>query len=80
MSIKYWKYLQIYANIVWVCEREDTGNKLIKFAKYNGLRLDAVYQIIRKKNKKMLTVSYHTIEAEYDIKPHKINSPLKLKS
>lgn len=57
MSIKYWRLLQSYANIVWVCHKESTMKRLAKFAKNNKLRLDAVYEIVQSKRERRLMYS-----------------------
>ena len=66
--IKYWRYLQAHANIAWVCEKEATVRKLVKFSKANNLRLDSVYLLLaNNKTIKVPSVSYNLIEAEYGL-------------
>ena len=48
----------------------------MKYSRNNGLRLDGVYHIVKKKTKKMLTVNYNLIESDFNIKTTKIGSPL----
>lgn len=73
---KVWKTLQAHASIVWVCQREATAKKLQRFSKANSLRLDAVYLLLPRRNRRVLTVSYHPIEVDFGIRFHKSNSPL----
>lgn len=79
LAAKFWKVLQSYAAIVWLCEREGTAKKLMKFCKANGLRFDAAYLIIPRKGRRSLTVSYQLIENDFAIRFHKSSSPLLIK-
>lgn len=67
-AVRHWKMLQNYSNIAWICRKEDTVKKIVKFSKINNLRLDAVYLIVPKKNKILLTVGYTPIENDFGIK------------
>lgn len=78
-AVKFWKHLQSYSHMVWICKSENSCKKLLKFSSTNNLRLDSVYQVQPRKNKKCLTVSYHNIEMEFGIRFHSIESPLKPK-
>ena len=60
-AIKHWKMLQNYSSIAWICQKESSVKKLVKFSKSNGLRLDGVYHILQKKTKKMLAVNYNLV-------------------
>lgn len=61
---------------MWLCQREATAKKLVKFCKANGLRLDAAYLIVPKRGRKSLTVSYQLIESDFAVGLHKSSSPL----
>ena len=60
-AYKHWKMLQNYSNIAWICQKSASVQKLLKFSKNNNLRLDAVYLILPKKNKRSITVNYSPI-------------------
>lgn len=73
--LKFWRLLQSYASIVWVCQREPTLKKLLKFAKNYNLRIDAVYLILPRKDRK-LTFSCIPIENDFGVKFLRSNTPL----
>jgi hypothetical protein len=68
--------LQNHSNIVWVCHKQESLKHLLKYSKSNGLRLDAVYVIVPRKNQKLLTVGYTPIENDFIGKSFKNSSPL----
>ena len=59
--------MQGHANILWVCMKESTVKKLMRFAKIFNLRLDSIYLVSYGKNNKIATVSYQPVESEYDL-------------
>jgi hypothetical protein len=50
--------LQNYSNLIWICHKESSLKKLQKYSKENNLRLDGIYFIQQRKNKRLLTVDY----------------------
>jgi hypothetical protein len=74
--LKPWRLLQSYASIVWVCRCEATFKKLAKFAKGNGVRLDAVYLILPRRDRRLLSFSCQAIETDFGVRFLRSNTPL----